>query len=133
MRLFAPGSQRTLANASGSSSMSSARSNRSSNAIALRARVKKEGIKAGVPAALSSGCACRDSEEDGMKLLTVIVNYKTSEMTLTAVTATLRALTRVAGEWKITVVDNDSQDTNFAKLCQAVTAQQQANHPGTAL
>jgi GT2 family glycosyltransferase len=65
-----------------------------------------------------------------MKLLTVIVNYKTPEMILTAVAATLRALTQVAGEWKITVVDNDSQDGSFDKLCHAVAAHQQANHFG---
>ena len=65
-----------------------------------------------------------------MKLLTVIVNYKTPEMTLASIESTLRALTRVAGEWKITVVDNDSQDGSFDKLCQEVAAHQQANHPG---
>ena len=65
-----------------------------------------------------------------MKLLTVVVNYKTPEMTLASIESTLRALTRVAGGWKITVVDNDSQDGSFDKLCQEVTAHQQANHPG---
>jgi hypothetical protein len=54
-------------------------------------------------------------------------------MTLDAIAVTPRALQRVAGGWKITAVDNDPQDGSFAKLCQAVTAQQQANHPGTAL
>jgi GT2 family glycosyltransferase len=65
-----------------------------------------------------------------MKLLTVIVNYKTPEMTLASVEATLRELQCVAGAWKITVVDNDSQDGSFEKLRQAVAAQQQANQPG---
>jgi N-acetylglucosaminyl-diphospho-decaprenol L-rhamnosyltransferase len=65
-----------------------------------------------------------------MKLLTVIVNYKTPEMTLTALAATLTALTWAKGEWKITVVDNDSQDGSFDKLCDAVATHQQANHPG---
>jgi hypothetical protein len=61
-----------------------------------------------------------------------VVNYKTPEMTLDAIALTPRGLQRVAGGWKNTVVDNDAQDGSFAKLCQAVTAQQ-ANHPGTAL
>ena len=65
-----------------------------------------------------------------MRLLTVIVNYKTPEMTLASVEATLRELQCVAGEWKITVVDNDSQDGSFEKLRQAIAAQQQANQPG---
>jgi N-acetylglucosaminyl-diphospho-decaprenol L-rhamnosyltransferase len=65
-----------------------------------------------------------------MKLLTVIVNYQTPEMTLTALAATLRALTWVVEEWKITVVDNDSQDGSFDKLCQAVATHQHKNHPG---
>jgi N-acetylglucosaminyl-diphospho-decaprenol L-rhamnosyltransferase len=65
-----------------------------------------------------------------MKLLTVLVNYKTPEMTLDSIAATLRELKRVADEWKITVVDNDSQDGSFEKLCNAVTAHQQANNPG---
>ena len=62
-----------------------------------------------------------------------MVNYNTPEMTLDAIAGTSSALQRVADGWKITVVDNDAQDSSFAKLCQAVTAQQQANHPGTAL
>ena len=65
-----------------------------------------------------------------MKLLTVIVNYKTPEMTLASMEATLRELQCVAGAWKITVVDNDSQDGSFEKLWQVVAAQQQANQPG---
>ena len=65
-----------------------------------------------------------------MKLLAVIVNYKTPEMTLASMEATLRELQCVTGEWKVTVVDNDSRDGSFEKLCQAVAAQQQANQPG---
>jgi N-acetylglucosaminyl-diphospho-decaprenol L-rhamnosyltransferase len=65
-----------------------------------------------------------------MKLLTVVVNYKTPEMTLDSIAATLRELQHIAGEWKITVVDNDSQDGSFEKLCEAVAAHQQANKPG---
>jgi hypothetical protein len=54
-------------------------------------------------------------------------------MTLDAIVVTLRALQQVAGGWKITMVDNDSQDGSLAKLCTAIAARQQANHPGTAL
>ena len=65
-----------------------------------------------------------------MKLLTVVVNYKTPEMTLNSIEAALRELKRVAGEWKLTTVDNDSQDGSFEKLRHAVAAHQKMNNSG---
>ena len=53
----------------------------------------------------------------GMKdkrILTVVLNWRTPEMTLKAVEAARVAMTRVAGE--IVVVDNDSQDGSFEAM-----------------
>jgi N-acetylglucosaminyl-diphospho-decaprenol L-rhamnosyltransferase len=47
-------------------------------------------------------------------VLTVILNYKTAEMTLRSVQAAAREMTGIAGE--IVVVDNDSQDGSFETL-----------------
>ena len=51
-----------------------------------------------------------------MKLLCIILNYKTAEMTLDAVKAARAALAHVEGGYRIDVVDNDSQDGSFEKL-----------------
>jgi GT2 family glycosyltransferase len=51
-------------------------------------------------------------------LLTVILNYRTPEMTLKAAEAALREIEGIAGE--ITIVDNDSQDGSFETLTAAV-------------
>ncbi|TVP73060.1 MAG: glycosyltransferase family 2 protein [Rhodobacteraceae bacterium] len=48
-------------------------------------------------------------------VLTVILNYRTAEMTLRAAQAAFRAMEGVAGA--ITIVDNDSQDGSFDWLC----------------
>ncbi len=53
-----------------------------------------------------------------MKLLVVIVNYKTPEMTLESVVSALRETQHIA-DTKIAVVDNDSQDASLEKLRQA--------------
>ena len=52
-------------------------------------------------------------------LLTIILNYKTPDMTVDAVAAALREMQGIAGE--IIVVDNDSQDGSFEKMCAQVT------------
>ncbi|MBX3272369.1 MAG: glycosyltransferase family 2 protein [Sandaracinaceae bacterium] len=54
-----------------------------------------------------------------MKLLAVILNYKTADMTLDAVRAALPALARVEGGSRLSVVDNDSRDGSEAKLAAA--------------
>lgn len=48
------------------------------------------------------------------RLLTVILNYRTPDMTLRAVEAALRAMEGIAGE--IVVVDNDSGDGSFERM-----------------
>ncbi|MFK7897286.1 MAG: glycosyltransferase family 2 protein [Myxococcota bacterium] len=52
-----------------------------------------------------------------MKLLVVIVNYKTAEMTLESVASALRETQHIP-ETKIAVVDNDSGDGSLEKLRQ---------------
>jgi GT2 family glycosyltransferase len=51
-------------------------------------------------------------------LLTVILNWRTPELTLKAAEAALREMEGIAGE--ITIVDNDSRDGSFEKLSAAV-------------
>ncbi len=54
-------------------------------------------------------------------ILTIILNYKTAEMTLESIRAALREMAGIAGE--ITVVDNDSRDGSFETLSAAVAAE----------
>jgi N-acetylglucosaminyl-diphospho-decaprenol L-rhamnosyltransferase len=51
-------------------------------------------------------------------VLTVILNWRTAEMTLGAVAAAERAMDGIAGA--ITVVDNDSRDGSFERLTEAL-------------
>ncbi|MEE2945178.1 MAG: glycosyltransferase family 2 protein [Pseudomonadota bacterium] len=51
-------------------------------------------------------------------LLTVILNYKTPDMTLRAAEATAREMDGLNG--KILIVDNDSQDGSFEAMCAGV-------------
>ena len=54
-------------------------------------------------------------------VLTIILNYKTAEMTLRSVDATLSAMDGIAGE--IVVVDNDSQDGSDTIIADHIAAQ----------
>ena len=54
------------------------------------------------------------------RLLTVLLNYKTADMTLRAAEAATRAMDGIEGE--ITVVDNDSADGSFEMLRDAIAA-----------
>lgn len=54
-----------------------------------------------------------------MKLLAVIVNYKTPRMTVDALAALVPELEAVAGGAQAIVVDNDSQDGSFEAIGQA--------------
>lgn len=54
------------------------------------------------------------------RILTVVLNYRTPDLTVRAVEAALRAMDGLAGA--ITVVDNDSQDGSFERLVDAVRA-----------
>jgi hypothetical protein len=55
-----------------------------------------------------------------VKIQTILVNYKTPDMTLDAVAAALKALAPIEGAHRVDVVDNDSQDGSEAKLREAV-------------
>ncbi|WP_299133786.1 glycosyltransferase family 2 protein [uncultured Amaricoccus sp.] len=57
----------------------------------------------------------------GPGVLTIILNYKTAEMTLDSVRAALREMAGIAGE--IIVVDNDSRDGSFEALTAAVATE----------
>jgi len=54
-----------------------------------------------------------------LKLLTVILNYRTAEMTTRSIEAALCELAPYP-DARIVVVDNDSQDGSFDRLCEAV-------------
>jgi hypothetical protein len=54
-----------------------------------------------------------------MKVLTVIVNYRTAELARRALHAAVRASAAVPGPTRLVVVDNDSRDGSFDALCSA--------------
>jgi len=56
----------------------------------------------------------------GPTVLTIILNYKTPDMTLMAAEAALREMDGIDGA--VTIVDNDSQDGSFEALCEAARA-----------
>lgn len=62
------------------------------------------------------------------RLLTIILNYKTPEMTLESVAAARRAMAEVEGE--ILVVDNHSQDGSFEKIQAHISAEGWEAAPG---
>ena len=53
-------------------------------------------------------------------VLTVVLNYRTPQMTLEAVEAAYRDMAGIAGE--IVVVDNDSRDGSFETMAAAISA-----------
>lgn len=55
-----------------------------------------------------------------MKLLAVLVNYRTSDMTIDAVASLLRDLADI-DDARVVVVDNDSRDGSFTAIGDAVT------------
>lgn len=57
----------------------------------------------------------------GPKVLTVLLNYKTPDMTIKAATSALAAMDSIAGG--LVIVDNDSQDGSFEKLSTHVSGQ----------
>jgi GT2 family glycosyltransferase len=54
-----------------------------------------------------------------VKLLTVLINYKTADMTLRALDALLRETASIPDAY-VTIVDNDSKDGSFEKLTAGV-------------
>ncbi len=65
-----------------------------------------------------------------MKLAVSILNYRTADLTLDAIQATIDALATLEDPWRIVVVDNDSQDASEEKLRTSTRDKQQANTPG---
>ncbi len=53
-----------------------------------------------------------------MKLLTILLNYRTADMTVDAAKAALRELDRV-GDYHLAIVDNDSGDGSYERLQKA--------------
>ena len=51
-------------------------------------------------------------------VLTIILNYRTADMTFSAAEAAMRAMADISGD--IVIVDNDSQDGSFERLSQKV-------------
>ena len=56
-----------------------------------------------------------------MKLLAVILNYKTAEMTLESAESAVKALNHFSHDWQMTIVDNDSQDGSYELIKQAIS------------
>lgn len=65
-----------------------------------------------------------------MKLAVSILNYRTPELTLDAIQSTIDALLDLPDEWRILVVDNDSQDASEAKLTTTTRDKQAQQAPG---
>lgn len=65
-----------------------------------------------------------------MKLAVSILNYRTADLTLDSIQATINALSEVNDEWRILVVDNDSQDASEEKLRTTTKDKQRINTPG---
>lgn len=60
-----------------------------------------------------------------MKLLTVIVNYRTAEMTLKAAASAIEAMYPLAGDWQITIVDNNSNDHSIEHISANIADNQE--------
>jgi hypothetical protein len=56
-----------------------------------------------------------------MKLLVVLINYRTAEMTLRALEFVLPELDRIAGGGRVAVVDNDSGDGSAERIAQVLS------------
>lgn len=61
-----------------------------------------------------------------MKLLAIILNYKTADMTLESLAALMRELAPFP-DARVTIVDNDSRDGSFEKLREAVARRPDAD------
>jgi GT2 family glycosyltransferase len=56
-----------------------------------------------------------------MKLLVIILNYKTADMTIESTESALNALKYLPCEWELVIVDNDSQDGSFEHISAAIS------------
>lgn len=59
-----------------------------------------------------------------MKLASIVLNWRTPDMTLDAVHAAVKAMEPIEGGWHLYVVDNDSQDGSEDKLRAAIADEQ---------
>lgn len=55
-----------------------------------------------------------------MKVQTILLNWRTPDMTLDAAEAALRALAQVEGGWGVTIVDNDSGDGSEQRMREGI-------------
>ena len=55
-----------------------------------------------------------------MKILAIILNYKTAEMTLDSANAAIDALDYFTTDWQIEIVDNDSGDGSYDVIREAI-------------
>lgn len=65
-----------------------------------------------------------------MKLAVSILNFRTPELSVDAIQASINALANIEGGWKIIVVDNDSQDGSEEKLRSVIDEKQSAKSTG---
>lgn len=65
-----------------------------------------------------------------MKLLVIVVNYKTPDMTLDAVRAALRQLAELNQHWKLAIVDNNSGDGSYDTIDSAIKQSIAQSEPG---
>lgn len=65
-----------------------------------------------------------------MRVAAIVLNWRTADMTLEATASALRELARISGDWRVVVVDNDSQDGSLEKMREHVAAKQRAAVPG---
>lgn len=63
-----------------------------------------------------------------MKILSVILNYKTAELTIKSAEAAVNALDYLNDQWKLIIIDNDSQDGSAEKISRALKDKQE-KHP----
>lgn len=59
-----------------------------------------------------------------VKLASIVLNWRTPDMTLDAVRAAVKAMEPIEGGWHLYVVDNDSQDGSEDKLRAAIADEQ---------
>jgi hypothetical protein len=59
-----------------------------------------------------------------VKLASIVLNWRTPDMTLDAVKAAVKAMEPIEGGWHLYVVDNDSQDGSEDKLRAAIADEQ---------
>jgi N-acetylglucosaminyl-diphospho-decaprenol L-rhamnosyltransferase len=62
-----------------------------------------------------------------MKILTVILNYKTADMTIKSATYAIKAMAPFGDDWGMVIVDNHSNDGSYEKIQDEVKKHQDEN------